>query len=95
MTVSFDCRAAERSSAPAPAVIGDAIEVPWIISYPGGTWYGRTPVPPANGFSDMFHAGHVESSEPGETRFGFSAPSSFGPRDEKVHSVSCFGGVLP
>ena len=42
----------------------------------------------------MFHAGHVESSEPGETMFGFRPPSSRGPRDENVHSVSSFGGVV-
>ena len=31
-TVRWFCFAAERSSAAAPAVIGEAIDVPWIIS---------------------------------------------------------------
>ena len=89
------CRYAEMSSAASPVVIGDAIEVPWIISYPGPTWYGRTPKPPANEFSDMFDAGHVESSAPGATTFGFRPPSSRGPRDENVQSVSFFDTWTP
>ena len=86
------CSAAEMRSAPAPADIGEAIDVPGSSRSPAGAGTGRAPTPPANGFSDMFHAGHVESSEPGETMFGFRPPSSRGPRDENVHSVSSFGG---
>src|ERR671933_3072306 len=80
-----DCFAAESSSATEPATIGDAIEVPWIMSYPGGTSYGRT-LP-----DSRFQAGQVDSSDPGATTCGFRPPSSRGPRDENAHNVSVFG----
>src|SRR4026207_2200068 len=61
------------SSAAAPVPCGEAIDVPFIIAYPGGRVY----VPPTG--APFGHGGVEETAAPGATTFGLNAPSSAGP----------------
>src|SRR6266576_875608 len=61
------------SSAAAPVPCGEAIDVPFIITYPGGRVY----VPPTG--APFCQSGVEEIAAPDATRFGLNAPSSAGP----------------
>ncbi len=74
--------AALSMSAIAPAVCGEAIDVPLNSAYPAGQSYGRHC--PAG----SCQAGIVETAEPGAMTFGLKPPFSSGPRDENGWSCS-------
>src|SRR3954471_308745 len=69
------CLAALTSNAAAPAVCGDAIDVPCSIEYPGGSSYVPATGPPG------CHIGVVEIAAPGATTVGLKPPASVGPRE--------------
>src|SRR3954447_10568419 len=79
VTARSVARAADSSSAAAPAVCGEAIEVPLNIAYPAGSVY------PASTTSGCFNQrGTVDTADPGAITSGLNPPSSRGPRDVKL-----------